>query len=148
MDQSIKIVCININGINNNIKKLLKFIDSNKIDCTLIQETHKINEKTKRELNLNKNYNYFLNAQNLKNKEYTGTMIIVSKKIKVKEHQILHTNRSHQITIENSGIELSIVNIYCTPSREKQKEEFYDQLSDQLSNITYPIILGVTLTKY
>lgn len=134
------LMSVNVNGLNRNQKKLLNQIKTNKIDCVMVQETHKITEKSKTEIE--HKYNIFTNAEKLKSKEYTGTAIILNKKIEIIEHEILIEKRVQKLNIKLYGKIISIINIYAPPSREREKEEFYIQIEEIIKEIPNEIIFG------
>lgn len=98
--------------------------------------------KQNRNLNKTKKYRYFTNALNLKQKEYTGTLILINKDIDVENHQILIRNRVQQITIRILEKQITIINIYSPPSRENEKEQFYENLKENILTLNNHIILG------
>ena len=124
----LKIISLNINGINENIKqiKLVSFLQENAIDIAMIQE-HNVKDLKKIEY-LNQFYHIILNKSILLK---GGTLIAINRKLpSTIGLTYLHpTSRLSTAFLNIFDKTLYPVNVYAPSgkNKEKEREDFFEQ---------------------
>ena len=123
---NLKIISLNINGINNRIKqiKLVSFLKDNSIDIAMIQE-HNVKDMKKIEY-LNAYYHIILNRSILLK---GGTLIAIDKRLpSTITHSYAHpTSRLTSTILNILNTKLYLVNVYAPSgsNKEKEREDFF-----------------------
>lgn len=123
MDQNLKVICWNANGLLQHQQELQVILETNNIDICLISETH----FTKHTQTKFKNYKIYHTAHP-ENSAKGGSAVIVKNNIQQYEElkYITEKIQATVVCIKTKHKKINIAAIYCPPKHSIKKEDYSD----------------------